>query len=90
MKDEMMDFLLTYGWAILVVIAAIAALAYFNVFDNINNSNEGCPATTCNTDTDCSEGYFCCSQGCGPVEGSFKACEPIEYRAEDGSCTIIN
>lgn len=89
MKDDAMEFLMTYGWAILVVIAAIAALAYFNVFD-INNDNEGCPATTCNTDVDCEEGYFCCSQGCGPVEGSFKACEPIEYRAEDGSCTIIN
>jgi hypothetical protein len=26
-----MEFLMTYGWAILVVIAAIAALAYFGV-----------------------------------------------------------
>ncbi len=32
-----MEFLMTYGWAILVVIAAIGALAYFDVFsaDNI-------------------------------------------------------
>jgi len=28
-----MEFLMTYGWAILVVIAAIAALAYFGVLD---------------------------------------------------------
>ncbi|MFC1753255.1 hypothetical protein ACFL96_07665 [Thermoproteota archaeon] len=27
-----MEFLMTYGWAILVVLAAIAALAYFGVF----------------------------------------------------------
>lgn len=26
-----MEFLMTYGWAILVVLAAIAALAYFGV-----------------------------------------------------------
>lgn len=29
-----MEFLLTYGWAILVVMGAIAALAAFGVFDN--------------------------------------------------------
>lgn len=28
-----MEFLMTYGWAILVVLAAIAALAYFGVLD---------------------------------------------------------
>ena len=28
-----MEFLMTYGWAILVVLAAIAALAYFGVFN---------------------------------------------------------
>jgi hypothetical protein len=31
-----MEFLLVYGWAILVVIAAIAALAYFGVLDPAN------------------------------------------------------
>jgi hypothetical protein len=31
--QEAMEFLMTYGWAILVVIAAIAALAYFGVLD---------------------------------------------------------
>ena len=31
MKDEVMEFLMVYGWAILVVIAAIFALAYFDV-----------------------------------------------------------
>ena len=28
-----MEFLMTYGWAILVVLVAIAALAYFGVLD---------------------------------------------------------
>ncbi len=31
-----MEFLMTYGWAILVVIAAIGALAYFDVFSADN------------------------------------------------------
>lgn len=31
-----MEFLMTYGWAILVVLAAIAALAYFGVLDPSN------------------------------------------------------
>ena len=30
-----MEFLLTYGWAILVVLVAIGALAYFGIF-NVN------------------------------------------------------
>jgi hypothetical protein len=29
-----MEFLMTYGWAILVVIVAIGSLAYFGVLDN--------------------------------------------------------
>ena len=28
-----MEFLMTYGWAILVMLAAVGALAYFGVFD---------------------------------------------------------
>lgn len=30
-KEEITEFILTYGWAILVVLAAIAALVYFEV-----------------------------------------------------------
>ena len=37
-----MEFLMTYGWAILVVIAAIAALAYFGVLDPANLLPERC------------------------------------------------
>jgi len=29
-----MEFLMTYGWAILVVLVAVSALAYFGVFDS--------------------------------------------------------
>ena len=37
-----MEFLMTYGWAILVVIAAIAALAYFGVLDPAKLLPERC------------------------------------------------
>ena len=37
-----MEFLMTYGWAILVVIAAIAALAYFGVLDPTKMLPERC------------------------------------------------
>ena len=39
-----MEFLMTYGWAILVVIAAIAALAYFGVLDPARLLPERCSA----------------------------------------------
>ena len=32
-----MEFMMTYGWAILIVLAAIAALAYFGVFRSGDN-----------------------------------------------------
>ena len=32
-----MEFLMTYGWAILIVLAAISALAYFGVFRSGDN-----------------------------------------------------
>ena len=41
-----MEFLMTYGWAILVVIAAIAALAYFGVLDPSNFLPEKCDFPT--------------------------------------------
>ena len=37
-----MEFLMTYGWAILVVLAAIGALAYFGVLDSDNLAPERC------------------------------------------------
>jgi hypothetical protein len=37
-----MEFLMTYGWAILVVIAAIGALAYFGVLDSAFFAPESC------------------------------------------------
>ena len=45
-----MEFLMTYGWAILVVLAAIAALAYFGVLDPAKLLPEKCiiqPGITC-------------------------------------------
>ncbi len=33
MDFDLIEFLMTYGWAILVVVAAIAALAYFGVLN---------------------------------------------------------
>jgi uncharacterized protein (UPF0333 family) len=43
--QEAMEFLMTYGWAILVVIAAIAALAYFGVIGGGPNSTVCCKTT---------------------------------------------
>ena len=40
-----MEFLMTYGWAILVVIAAIAALAYFGVLDPAKLLPERCQSS---------------------------------------------
>jgi hypothetical protein len=40
-----MEFLMTYGWAILVVIAAIAALAFFGVLDPARLLPERCTGT---------------------------------------------
>ena len=40
-----MEFLMTYGWAILVVIAAIAALAYFGVLDPARLLPERCQSS---------------------------------------------
>lgn len=37
-----MEFLMTYGWAILVVLAAIGALAYFGVLDTASMLPERC------------------------------------------------
>lgn len=34
-EPVVMEFLLTYGWAVLVVLAAIMALVYFGVFDEV-------------------------------------------------------
>ena len=45
-----MEFLMTYGWAILVVLAAIAALAYFGVLSPEKFLGEKCiiePGLTC-------------------------------------------
>ena len=45
-----MEFLMTYGWAILVVLAAIAALAYFGVLSPEKLLPEKCtlePGITC-------------------------------------------
>lgn len=43
-----MEFLMTYGWTILVVLAAIAALAYFGVLNPAKFFPESCtlPSTT--------------------------------------------
>jgi len=43
-----MEFLMTYGWAILVVLAAIAALAYFGVMSPTKFLPESCtlPSTS--------------------------------------------
>ena len=47
-----MEFLMTYGWAILVVLAAIAALAYFGVLSPEKFLPEKCvlePGLTCSS-----------------------------------------
>lgn len=41
-----LEFLMTYGWAILVVLAAIGALAYFGVLSPSNFLPETCAATS--------------------------------------------
>jgi hypothetical protein len=42
-----MEFLMTYGWAILVVLVAIGVLAYFGVFNLHTNleANQGCTSS---------------------------------------------
>jgi len=47
-NDGAMEFLMTYGWAILVVLAAIGALAYFGILGGPLN----CACTGCNIDED--------------------------------------
>lgn len=41
-----LEFLMTYGWAILVVLAAIGALAYFGVLNPTNFLPDQCTATS--------------------------------------------
>ncbi len=41
-----LEFLMTYGWAILVVLAAIGALAYFGVLNPAKFAPETCIATS--------------------------------------------
>lgn len=41
-----LEFLMTYGWAILVVLAAIGALAYFGVLNPAKFAPETCMATS--------------------------------------------
>ncbi|MEM4638116.1 MAG: hypothetical protein QXK76_03800 [Candidatus Woesearchaeota archaeon] len=41
-----LEFLMTYGWAILVVLAAIGALAYFGVLSPTNFLPDQCTATS--------------------------------------------
>lgn len=48
-----LEFLMTYGWAILVVLAAIAALAYFGVFNVKSLAPDSCTLST---------GYVCTAQ----------------------------
>jgi len=42
-----MEFLMTYGWAILVVLAAIGALAYFGVLSPGNLLPHKCEFSAC-------------------------------------------
>jgi hypothetical protein len=37
--QETMEFLMTYGWAILIVLIAIGALIYFGAFDKLGEAN---------------------------------------------------
>ena len=41
-----LEFLMTYGWAILVVLAAIGALAYFGVLNPSNFLPDQCTASS--------------------------------------------
>lgn len=53
MNDAAMEFLLTYGWAILVVLIAIGTLAYFGALSpekfKLPDKNIGCQSE-CNAD----------------------------------------
>ena len=37
-NDEVLEFMMTYGWAILVVVVAVGALAYFEVLEVLDSS----------------------------------------------------
>src|SRR3989338_6254853 len=56
-----MEFLMTYGWAILVVLAAIAALAYFGVLSPEKFLPEKCLMET---------GFVCISSKVDPTEST--------------------
>lgn len=52
--EAFLEFIMTYGWAILVVLAAIGALAYFGVFSNFGVKGNYDPSVHSCTQWECS------------------------------------
>ncbi|MFW5991218.1 MAG: hypothetical protein ACOCQX_03230, partial [Candidatus Nanoarchaeia archaeon] len=48
-----MEFLMTYGWAILVVLAAVGILAYLGIFDMQKDVAAQCKLRPTGQDMDC-------------------------------------
>lgn len=58
-----LEFLMTYGWAILIILVMIAALVYFGVFNPSRLTPERCSATP---------GFGCSDYQITETEGHFK------------------
>lgn len=58
-KDMAIEFLLVYGWAFLVIIAMIGALAYFGVFNRENIWPSSIGSDCCDAFCDTLGDYYC-------------------------------
>jgi len=92
-----MEFLMTYGWAILVVLAAVGILAYLGVFDMEDRVPSRCELNPTGQGLDCqTDPYFVVDEGTvtftvingnpGVVEEFSISgdCEGLYYRNETG------
>jgi hypothetical protein len=85
-KSKLKDWFVTYGWAILVVLAAIGALWYFDILtpDNfIQNQPQDCKCPACNYNISISN----------TTPGGLKVltcCVNATWNKETKSCDYIN
>ena len=79
-----MEFLMTYGWAILVVLAAIGALAYFGVLSPANLLPEKCEFPSGLTCTETASASAATGEVCFPVTNS------LGYDVDTITVTVTN
>lgn len=78
-----MEFLMTYGWAILVVLAAIGALAYFGVLSPDQFVNERC---TIGSDFQCNNELVQADQATLSVINTQARAVTVHSVSLDGGC----